>query len=82
MRRNQSDRGLDDTIYQERFRRQFLESQRYWIDWDTFVRRYRETFLTDMATDLAGLPDPHEYLRDRLGSLPTLTRRALPPPPP
>ena len=78
----QSDRGLDDTIYQERFRRRFLESQRYWIDWDTFVRRYRETFLTDMATDLAGLPDPHEYLRDRLGSLPTLTHRVLPPPPP
>ncbi len=69
-----SDRGEDHTIHQERFRQRLLEARQYWMDWHTFVRHYRERFLKDMATDLAELPDPHHYLRDRLGHIPTLKK--------
>ena len=68
-----SDRGEDDAVYAAKFRRRMSEAQRHWLDWPAFVRHSRARFLAEMNTDLTALPDPNDYLRDRLERVPTLT---------
>ena len=71
-----SDRGEDDAVYAEKFRRRLREARRRWLDWPAFVRQSRERFLVEMATDLAELPDPNDYLRARLERVPTFAAAA------
>ncbi len=70
---HRSDRGEDDAVYAAKFRHRMSEAQRHWLDWPAFVRHSRTRFLAEMNTDLTALPDPNDYLRDRLERVPTLT---------
>lgn len=59
-------RGLSDEIHQKKFHQRKLKIQQYLVDWPKFIIEYRDIFLQKTNTDIAQLPDPNIYLKEKL----------------
>lgn len=62
---NHSYRGLDDASHQKKFAQRLKTVQQTWLNWADFVTQYRQRLLLKTGTDIAELPDPNIYLKNK-----------------
>ncbi|SMM99109.1 hypothetical protein SPONL_381 [uncultured Candidatus Thioglobus sp.] len=59
-------RGLEDSIHQQKFKKRRQNVEKNWVNWDDFLKKYRQNWLQRTNTDITTLPNPNDYLADYL----------------